>query len=633
MLKRVLRTIRHPSFYLSIVAVLLIVNIRRGPDFEFYLDWSRAAISGDIFRIRSPVESPLGVPLTQWCAGPGLAPATLVGLCDQVNRRATQPSTGNAFYYFLPYPEDFYGVYLTSALFSLAFWYSFAKLLIILSDGSQPRTLFALATAFLGTHVGYYSLACGSELLSLVPIAILAVELARPMRNRLAGTILVGSCAGALVMFRPYLALYALPTLYVTMIRTWQEPRFSRRFAGILLMTMPFVLSCAQVALANFWMTGNWTRSPYVFGDAHFSSFDFHQLEILSVLFHPLHGLFIYHPLYFIGLVAAALLTLLAPSRKEKLVWLGMISITAVHLLIQSAWYQWWLATTVTFGMRGMSAAGIPAVAAIVRLLTVAPTLEVGSVFKSRHFMTLILATTVASLWSWLLLIKGPTDYFSYAALLADQWEALINTAYSSRLITIGFAIVISAIALGNTFSDKQESFGEDESHGSERSGNFMFIICGVLMASLSLEYLLNGWIANRWMIIQYGLLVIWFLVFCLLCRLSERMKWSPTALPRTVCVATTMLVALMLSWFVYLAIPTQQYIASGTLPTRAFRWKATFFVTEAQNGYRKLLRISGHDDDKVKNLEQFLEPYGPIEREHSMQRSALPDSFVAPTE
>ena len=607
----VIRTIRHSSFYFSIVAVLLIVNIRRGPDFDFYLDWSRAAISGDIFQIRSPVESPKAVPLTQWCAGPGLVQATLVGFCDQVCRRLSPPDPGESIFFFVPYPEDYYGVYLTSALYSLAFWYSFAKLLTILTDGSQSRTLFALGAAFLGTHLGYYSLACGSELLSLAPISILAVELARPMKSRLAGALLAGSCAAALIMIRPYLALYAMPTIFVTMARFWQEPGFSRRLAGIMLMTLPIMLGCTQIALVNSWMTGDWTHSPYVFGDEQFSSFDFHQPEVISVLFHPLHGLFIYHPLYFIGLIAAAALTILAPTRSEKTIWIGIIAITAIHLLIQAAWYQWWLATTVTFGMRGMSAAGIPAVAAIVRLLTVASDLKLASAHKSRHMITLVLATTAACFWSWLLLIKGPTDYFSYTLLLVDQWHAFFQIFGSKRLATIGFAIVISAISLGNTFVSDVDSGVESEPRSAlERCCNVVYLCSGILLASLSLEYLIEGWIGNEWMGIQYGVLIIWLIVVWSFFRASGSARWSPTPLPQTVCTATTVLLVLMLGWFIYLAVPTQHHIASGASPNRTFRWKADFFVTEVQGGYRKLLLISG-DNDKTKNLGRFLEPYG----------------------
>ena len=215
-LQRTARQIQQPLFYWSICAAFLASSVQRGPDFMQYLDWSRAAVHGDIFLLDSFVESPQGIPLSQWCAGPGLASATAVALCETLG------------------PLGFvarHGVFVTAAFFSLVFWWSFTKLLATLTGGQRSTVLYALCAGFLGTHLGYYSITSGSELLALAPVSVLAVELVQPMYRRANSVILVGCCTAILIMIRPYLVLYALPTLTMTAVRLLQEPRILLRIS------------------------------------------------------------------------------------------------------------------------------------------------------------------------------------------------------------------------------------------------------------------------------------------------------------------------------------------------------------------------------------------------------------------
>ena len=599
LLQRTADRIRQPNFYWVVAAAFLISSVQRGPDFEQYLDWSRAAVYGDIFQLDSFVESPQRVPFFQWCAGPGLVSATLVAICDAI------PSGLIARH----------GVFLTSALLSLVFWWSFAKLLSAISGGHRNRVLDALCAAFLGTHLGYYSITTGSELLALAPVAVLAVELVRPMRNRFASVVLVGSCTAILIMIRPYLGLYALPSLTVTVYRLWTEPRIPVRVLYGSVLVFAVASSCVQVGQVNFWMTGSWTHSPYVFGDQHFRSLDLLAPEILAVLFHPLHGWFIYHPLYALGLAAAVLLVGTAPNLRERILWAAVIAIVCFHALIQAAWYCWWLAADWSFGMRGMTPAGIPAIAAIIRLSSQSPArgdlarltsnTKLES-FRSRIGLLVRAATLICCIWSWLLMLQGTSAYYSYAALLESQWSSIRATVLSSRLPTIGFAGVVAALSLGMVSPPNREV----RSRATQSIQRSAYQLAGILPPALALDFLLWGWIENGWGLVQYTVLV--GAVGVLVLRSDRwRIERVGASFAPAAAVVSLLLLTVMLCWFVRIATVTQDHIHSRVAPPVPFRWKADFQVPAAQGHYQELLLLPGRESRKH-NLYRFLEPYGP---------------------
>ena len=602
LLQKTSARLQQPLFYWAISAAFLASSMQRGPDFKQYLDWSRAAVHGDIFLLDSFVESPQGVPLSQWCAGPGLVSATIVALCEASGPLALLAR---------------HGVFMTSAVFALVFWWSFAKLLSTLSEGRHGTVLYALCAGFLGTHLGYYSITTGSELLALAPVAVLAVELVRPMQRRFNSIILVGCCTAILIMIRPYLGLYALPTLTVTLIRLIQEPLSLRRASYVILLAIALAICCFQVGQVNWWMTGEWTRSPYVFGNQHFHSFDFSSPEIVSVLFHPLHGWLVYHPLYGLGLVAALILVRTAASRHERILWAAILLLVTVHLLIQSAWYCWWLAADWSFGMRGMTPAAIPAIAAIVRLYT---QLSQGNSSQTHQpkLLTLIhSATVLCCLWSWLLMIQGTTAYYSYAELLAGQWSSLQTKAISggvllgrfgdayNRIMSLSFAGVITILSLG------KQVLSSAPSNWQERPllWRSQLPFTRVLLPTLVLDFLAWGWITNARGYVQYAALVAAIAILALTAG-RWQMKRFQQAMPTAASGAAALMLTLMLFWFVHIAIPTETHIASQSTPPRSFRWKTNFYVPAAQGHYEELLLLSSRETKKH-NLRQFLEPYG----------------------
>ena len=602
-LQRTAKPIQQPLFYWAICAAFLASSVQRGPDFMQYLDWSRAAVHGDIFLLDSFVESPRGVPLSQWCAGPGLASATAVALCETLRPLGLLAR---------------HGVFVTAAVSSLVFWWSFAKLLVTLAGGQRSTVLYALCAGFLGTHLGYYSITSGSELLALAPVSMLAVELVRPMRHRANSVMLVGCCTAILIMIRPYLGLYALPTLGATSLRLMQEPRALLRICYVLLLASCLVICCFQVGQVHSWMTGDWTQSPYVFGDHEFHSFDFASPEIMAVLFHPLHGWLIYHPLYALGLIAAVVLAITAEARRERLLWATILFLITVHLLIQSAWYCWWLAEDWSFGMRGMTPAAIPAIAAIVRLYTQISQHHTSHSYQQKSLITIRSVTVLCCLWSWLLMTQGITAFYSYTALMEAQWSALQTNTMSggvllgryvdpfNRIISLGFAGLIAILSLGKIALPT--SPGNDRTDVQLRVSRLPFT--DLLLATLVLDFLGWGWLANSWGFVQYATLV-GALALLVLTTGRWQIERFQQGLPTAASGATALTLTLMLCWFYHVAFPTEVYLDSGVATPRSFRWKTDFYVPAAQGHYEELLLLSSREAKKH-NLRQFLAPYGP---------------------
>lgn len=584
-----------PALFFAVIIAMLAFNVRRGPDNTMYLCWSKAAVEGDIEPIHSPIESPTGLPLTQWSTGPGLAAAPLLGLIRTPPMELVSRLAEWSHHVLFPPLADAHAFHMTAACFVVLIWLALARLFLAITDGKVNWTVFGLVCAFSGTHLGYYSLAYGSELVSLAPMALLAVELARPMRSRLGGALLVGSCTGMLIMTRPYLALYAAPVLAVSAIRAWRNENAGRRLLLLGLLTGIPALGVGQVALVNHWMTGDWRVSPYSYGDGDFKSLDFAAPEIAAVLTNPLHGLFPYHPMYLIGFVAMTLLVFRAPSPGERALWGAFVLVVAVHTWIQGAWYHWWMATGVTFGMRGMAITGVVCMAAIVRLLM--------HLRSGRRGLSCIGPVTVllglAGGWSWLLMTRGPTDYLTYAELLASQASAprdLVASGWGWILVVAG---ICSSVALGRLLAVG----------GNQRAWSRLQQGTTLLLATLALAFLAEGWIYNVLTAVNYGLGLLSCFLAWVFYRMRHRFALNARPMPAMVGVASSLFFALMVGYFVHMAIPTQRRIVSGNTPQRVYEWKEAFLVNEVQGGYGTYQRIPGFEEKKRK-LAKFLEPF-----------------------
>jgi hypothetical protein len=587
-----------PALFFAAVLSLLLFNGRLGPDSIQYLHWSQAVVQGDIHEIYSDVESPLALPLSQWSAGPGLVAAPLLWLfqtqpfallsrlAEWSNHVVCAPLTG------------VHAMLVAAGVCALLLWLCLSRLFLVAADGNKHWMIFGLGCAFSGTHLGYYSLAYGAELVPLLPMALLMLEWFRPIRSRFGGAWLVGGCTALMIMIRPHLLLYAAPVILVTAIRNWRHADGKRLLRMVLLASLP-VLAVGQIAMVNYWMTGDWRNSTYAYGDETFKSLDFAEPEIAAVLIHPLHGLLVYHPVYLIGFMAMVRLVFRASTRAERIMWGGFALTIVAHLWIQSAWYQWWLATTATFGMRGMAVAGVPCMVAIVRSLAGAHSRE-----PARMVSLPVTALLVfASWWSWLLLMQGPSDYFTYADLLRGQGAAFLEFFVSSRALLLGFAMALVYCCLSAVLP---VGGGGVKWQRLQRSGALFLI-------ALAVSFLMRGWVDQLIFSVYYGLVICSLVLAALFYRCRNFFRCWADPLPNGVAVLSGAFVCLMLAGFGRLAIPTCQQLSAGMTPTKTYRWRATFQVNEAQSGYRDYLKIPGFDTKK-RQLKQFLEPFGDLD-------------------
>ncbi len=268
-----------PTLVAVLAAGLLLSSSVGGADFGRYWDWSVAFSTGDIFRLRSDVASPLGIPLSQWSHGPGALFALPVVLLR---------STVDVF------DSPMVAGWLTVCIF----WWAFLRVLRWAAQGSDLLVIFGAAIAFVGTHAGFASRAYASESIALALIAIATLEVVNPTERLASSSLLVGVSTALLLVSRSYLVVYALPALLLVSWRIiaprndGDEGALGRssplvRLIAATCLGAPVLVGVGQWALVNRWMTGLITRSPYVYQGGDFRSVDWVQPEFKAVLFHP----------------------------------------------------------------------------------------------------------------------------------------------------------------------------------------------------------------------------------------------------------------------------------------------------------------------------------------------------------
>jgi hypothetical protein len=562
-----------------IAAVLLVASPSNGPDFGFYLDWSDAALSGDIFRLRGDVASPVGIPLTQWSAGTGLLFAL-----------------GRLFLGPLVELRD--GALAVGSISALVFWGSLLALLLR-ATSERGLVLFGLGAAFLGTHAGFYSLSHASESLAFGAGALMLALLTTRRPWGLASDVWMGGAAALLGLVRAQHVLYALPALLLSAARSWREQRgigAARRVVGFGLLLLPSALVAAQTAIVHRWMTGSLLRSPYTFGGEGFTSLDWRDPEILAVLANPYHGLLAYHPLYGLGLVALVVCIAHAPSRDERAVWVAGLVAVAAHIYLHAAWHVWWLGT-LTFGMRGMSLSAIVLVPALVR--------AVGRTRSGSARRALwLLASTLACLWSFLLLWQKYSYFYLWSDLLAAQASAaqsLLEPSAAAPLL-FGVALVGLVAAWCRAGALHRSALGP-----------------AALLAGLSVGYLISRTL-RRWTRrgaqeeLRVEVLVLALLV--LVCALVALEMWRlrtrhvSRAIQGGVGWAGIASLVASLGLFVGLAVKTEWRIAAGVPPPREFRAVSSVVLDQVREAYYEYEPIPGFDAKKDRLL-RYLKANG----------------------
>jgi len=539
---------------LAVIAGLLLVVAGEGPDFGHYTDWAAAALSGDVFVLRGSVLSPGGVPFTIAAAGPGLVFA--------VAKLLLVPLTvGTA-------------ALLTGWIAALVFWGSAFVVLRRVAAGDGWLALFGAVALFIGTHAGFYSHVYATEVFADALIAALwALALTR-VRWRLIDSIAAGALAGLLLLVRPHVVLYAIPALWLAI---YGDERRSGRaiLTRTIAVAVPGVFALAEYLMVNRWMTGSAWHPPYVYGGAGFSSVDLRHPEIAAVLVHPWHGLLSYHPLYAVAFFAVVLLAWRA--RELRPLWIVTALATVAHVWVQAGWYIWWLGGS-TFGMRGMAPAALPLVAGLIALMREAADMAIG---RARAWLML---TVLSCAWSYPLLLRGYTGFYSWPALIATQVPA--------------FAAISVAFALGLVTSLARRRAGvlEFELRGAAVAG--VAAVIGYLLWQLSM-FPRPGQRIMLAAIVAGVVLIGW--------TAAMRARRDSTAGAPVMLSVLIAVFAVQAGLFARLAIRTGHQLASGAPPPRQFEFRGASPVEELRVTYKEYLGVPGFEDRK-RAFRKFLE-------------------------
>ncbi|HEY4666943.1 MAG TPA: hypothetical protein VIH26_06540 [Anaerolineales bacterium] len=561
---------------------------RAGPDFDRYLDWSRAFARGDILELRGSIVSPNNVPLTQWSHGTGL----ILALPQILTGETTGPGLS---------------ALVAGWLAGVVFWWAMFRLIVRAAAGNVSLTVFGMGAAFVGTHAGFYSHTYGSESVGYALGAVLAFTLVggRPWRMREA---LVGGAAAALLfLLRSNLAVFALPATLVLGARAVAARRIVGPRKVILALAGlagTSLIGILQVVLVNHWMTGDYLRSPYVFGANGFHSVELAKPQLLAVLAHPWHGLLSYHPLYAIGMAAVVAMVLRTGPRRARLGWLAIGVLVMVQLYVQASWYAWWLGTG-TFGQRGMSISAVLLVPALVVVI------ERSSSGRRLGRNLWIVLTLLGCLWSYLLLLQGETSFYSYVDLMEAQLKELaLLTRPATLLPLLGGLILPGGIIVWMLRRNR-----------AQRPDSLRDWAAG-LLGILSFSYLeleLAGGLLGR--VAVFGLAVFALAALVLLSN-SAISRWNverSTVLQgqeSTYSVVGAGLVTTFLATavlFARLAIRTEQRIGREEPAPRAVECSSSVQWDEVRESFYEYQDVAGFETQKA-GLETFLVRSGGVE-------------------
>ena len=550
-------------------ALFLLFGAAGGPDYLRYLDWGWAFAQNDIFRLESDLASPVGLPLFQWSHGPGL----FYALPAFVHRFLQN---------FSPLAASILGDSLISGWIAvLILWWSFNKLLRDRLGASTGARFFWIGITFLGTHMGYYSISHGSESLILGCLSLLAFWTIPSRTWRKYDVITAAMLAACLVIIRNQLTPFALLGMVLAFYRyqhSTSRTNFMKSWAAILFTVgIIFAVAAAQILLVNYWMTGSPFGSTHAFGDGLFKSLDFSNPEILAVLFHPWHGLFIYHPFYLIGIFALIRRVILAPAKAERRFFMALSLVIALHIYLHAAWYCWWLGLG-TFGMRGLSVLSL-----ILPIVVIDDYRSPGTSIRLRFFYTR--GAVLCALWSYLLMVQGDTNLMTYKQLLTAQWQTFCTPATASSIFV---SICIGFISL--MFARKKHQHRPFE---VICAGGMLFLVLSWLFISIPSSSIP--------LLIASGIFVIALLCIMQGVTISDRGQGVETSSAVYTRIRFSMLACFMLISIIFLSFSfsTYDYIRGHKSAPRTFSRQSRVYYPEVWECYSEYLRVSGFDDKK----------------------------------
>jgi hypothetical protein len=542
----------------TVLFCLCCVVTTTGPDFPRYEEWAVVARTSDLKAIQSSVPSPLGFPISQWSHGTGFFFAASQALAAR-------------------WLGEIDSIRLACNFASFVFWWSMLGVVCIVSKGRTPFILLGLGLLMLGTNAGYYTRACGSETFGLATIALLMrISLSHALLS--ARTALLAALATAFALItRIQFAVYIVAVILIAVTYNHGLRGSLRKTRGWLCFVFFPIAGWAviQVLFVNYWMTGAPWRSAYLFSDGQFQSLSLRTFQLGAVLFHPLHGWFVYHPFVAVALLAGAVHVI--RSRVDRMAFLVGALAIGLHLWLHASWYCWWLGES--FGMRGLSVASVLLVPAFIRVVRAAPPVE---------RVSWVVASTACCIWSGIL-VWGEASYCATWGSFAQ----LITT----RITDVRFFVPILASAgvVSGAFIFMRRQFVGDRAAALGAALAIMFAVAYLC------QYIARMFLPpSHQQIVEISLITIATsiaAVCCLACCTRQRVPKTPTSIPLEyiILIALTGVGIFVTVKFVRLAV-SAQIDRKAIDANRA----GTCNLAEVRACYDEYLLIPGFDNEKA---------------------------------
>jgi hypothetical protein len=282
---------RVPGLFMAVLglmagSMLIAATLERGPGLGAYLPWAAALVQGTPDPLETVTLSPTGFPLFHWYPGTGV----FLALPTLLSRGAVNVEQAARL------------AALVAIFLALA---CSASLLYEIARKRVGLLLLGMSLLLVATNTGYYIRLLGAELfvLALVASMVWLAWVPKKIGNlELAG---LGALAGLFMTVRPQSIIMASPAMVLGLLR-WASGRPRPQLAWAFLdFGVPVALGFLVVLQLNYWMTGEWTHSPYSFGNDRFNSVDLSAPYLGLVLLDHEAGVLRRTPFIALGLCAS----------------------------------------------------------------------------------------------------------------------------------------------------------------------------------------------------------------------------------------------------------------------------------------------------------------------------------------
>lgn len=453
---RINRSVSIASMFLALFFAGMILTARGAADIGSYFAWANYFATSDITTLSSFAKSVTGVPFIQWSYGSGLLPAimaTIVGYSSAL-------------------PISIIAVLLGIANVALLVYIAFLK------TGSLSKATLILAAITLFTPAGFYFNKYCAEgwTILLVLSGLTLIEWNKKYKAHASNyaAFMLGVLMYFLILVKSQNIVLCLSLWVIFIANNFSTPFKSKGNLRFILEKTSIIVVVGGIGLAfllvfNHVVSGNLFRNPYDVGDAEFSMFSIHNLKIYEVLFSSWHGLLVYHPV--IGVAIYFLLRELTMERAsamklEFLVISSCLAVFALQLLIQSAWFIWWMGTG-TFGARGFCGAAVLLAYALMHCKSIEKLPLTNSIYAAvlilgmfSAYMLTIQETNIVNYENFLAVFRSNHSVVAYGAVISTviilqiiKMRLKLSKSTHISYLLLAFALVPGISGIGASSS------------------------------------------------------------------------------------------------------------------------------------------------------------------------------------